>query len=759
MPAQVGVQGLRVSSNEQRQYYSVFSLFASMHLKIPVWANSPRTITGLLVVYGVVSFLLIAHSLFSVWVLYQPLPLDDHMDFMIDLQRWYDGAWRAADWWKQHNEHRILVPRLFFLTDVLFFSGNNVFLVTFNIVLQTLHVLLLWHIIAQADLPRPARWAAGCASALFLLSAVNLENFLWAFQIQFILVFLAVSAACVALFTCSSRRVLWLALTIVLGFIATFSLANGVLIWPILIGLAALGGLGWRTMLTVAAAGLVIGGACLLSFQPHPGHASPFESVRQPLTVLHYTVLYLSGPFGDLLGRWFGAALGSLGLMVTLSLTIEAMQSRRQLSTTRLALLGIAGFVVASAFVTALGRINFPLEQALSARYFTPALIYWIATLVSCLAQRSSPLLWRQRAAVGLGLGCLVVLSVLLVPQQYAEIRRWTVRTNNVKVGTAALLTNVQDNDSARFIYPSPHRAFVGNDMLRSHNLSIYSTPMPALLGHRIEDIARIAPLDQCSGAIAPGSTITVAAGLRGGFRLSGWIDRQKSALRPDLIALVSESGMVVGLGAIHLPTSFLTATRRRPTWTWTGYVAERFQARQVTAYILSFSTSTAQAIACRLATGVQAPEPPAPFTALSAPLNDISVVMTGGWSLNGQHPAGGLPPVNAPVYGSWSGADENTGALRLGPFTPGDHKALGVPLVTGPDTTGLSAKLVDANSGKIIARLDRVAFSPHQWVVWRLDLPSDTESAQLLLVFEDAGSGWGQWFAVATPFWLTDES
>ncbi len=740
----------------QRSPYSAFALCGSMHLKLPPWARSPRTIAVLLILYGVATFLLILHSVFSVWTLYQPLPLDDHMDFMIDMQRWYDGVWQAADLWKQHNEHRILIPRLFFLIDVLFFNGDNVFLITLNIVLQALHVLLFWHIIAQADLPRPAHGAAVCASALFLLSAANLDNFLWAFQIQFILVFFAVSAACVALFTCSSRRGRWLALTIVLGFIATFSLANGVLVWPLLIGLAVIGGLGWRTTSMIAIAGFVIGGSCLLSFQPHPGHASPLESVRQPLTVLHYTALYLSGPFGRLLGRWFGVALGSLGLLVTLSLAIEAMWNRRRLSTARLVLLGIGGFVVASAFVTALGRINFPLEQALSARYFTPALIYWIATIVSCLAQRS-PLLWRRRAAVGLGLGCLVVLSVLLVPQQYAEIRRWTVRTNDVKVGTAALLVNVQDDEAVRAIYPFPYRVWLGNDMLRAHQLSIYSKPLPALLGHSIEDIALITFSPPCSGAIDPGSIVTVAAGSRGGFRLSGWIEKQKSAVSPDLIALVSESGTIVGLGVTRPPAGFLTSRRRRSASTWTGYVAERFQARRIAAYLLAFPPPATQPVACRLSTEAPAPQPLAPFTALGAPLNGLPVTMSGGWSVNGQHPVSGVPPVNATVYGSWSGADGNTGTLRLGPFTIGEQKALGVPLVTGPDTTGLSAKLVDANSGKIIARLDRVAFSPHQWVVWRLDLPPDTGSAQLLLVFEDAGSEWGQWFAVATPFWLRD--
>jgi hypothetical protein len=575
-----------------------------MHLKILLWARSPRTITLLLTLYGVVASLLIVHSLFSVWKLYQPLPLDDHWDFILDMSKWYGGTWQAADLWKQHNEHRILVPRLFFLTDVLFFNGNNVFLITLNVVIQLLHIWLLWYVIAQVDLPQPAHWAAVIASALFLLSAANLENLLWAFQTQFVLVFFSVSVACVALFKSSLPKLRWLVLTIVMGFISTFSLANGLLIWPILVGLAVIGGLGWRTTLVVAVAGLLVGGLCLLSFTPHPGHASPFESVQQPLAVLRYTALYLSGPFGQLLGRWLGIALGSLGLMLTISFAIEAIRLRGQLPTARFVLLGIAGFVVASALVTALGRINFPLEQALSDRYFTPVLIYWMATIVSCLAQRS-PLLWWRRPLFGLGLGLLAAMSIGLAPLQFVEVRRWAVRTNKIKVGTVALLVNVQDDDAVRFLYPYPFVPWLGAEVLRTHALSVYGRPPAGLLGRSLADLAQVVPREQCAGAIDPDATLTVAADPRGGFRVSGWVNRKKTAFNPDAIALVSETDKIVGLGVMSLSTNPFALKVRRRIPTWTGYVADRFQARWVAAYILSLDTEMR---ACQLT--AEAPVP-----------------------------------------------------------------------------------------------------------------------------------------------------
>src|SRR5439155_20980358 len=156
------------------------------------------------------------------------------------------------------------VPRLLFFIDVWLFKGNNLFLVTVNVLIQFLHLLLLWHLIAQARLSGYARWAAAIAAGLLLLSAANIENFIWAFQTPFVLVFFAASAACVAVMRSSlAPRMAWLVLAIIMGFVATFSLANGVLVWPVLVFLTVIGGLGWRTTTVVTVAAIIISGLFL----------------------------------------------------------------------------------------------------------------------------------------------------------------------------------------------------------------------------------------------------------------------------------------------------------------------------------------------------------------------------------------------------------------------------------------------------------------------------------------------------------------
>jgi hypothetical protein len=100
-------------------------------------------------------------------------------------------------------------------------------------------------------------------------------------------------------------------------------------------------------------------------------------------------------------------------------------------------------------------------------------------------------------------------------------------------------------------------------------------------------------------------SAQSVASGPRGGFRVSGWVDRKKSAFNPEAIALVSEMGKVVGLGVMSLSINPFVLKVRRRIPTWTGYVADRFQARRVNTYVLS---TDGRPMACQLTGEVQEP-------------------------------------------------------------------------------------------------------------------------------------------------------
>ena len=82
----------------------------------------------------------------------------------------------------------------------------------------------------------PILWALTVGvSATALFSLVQIENWLWAFQFAFFFIQFAVVVSLIML--CRSSISLWFRLLIVtvLGVAASFSSAQGLLIWPVLI--------------------------------------------------------------------------------------------------------------------------------------------------------------------------------------------------------------------------------------------------------------------------------------------------------------------------------------------------------------------------------------------------------------------------------------------------------------------------------------------------------------------------------------------
>ncbi len=127
----------------------------------------------------------------------------------------------------------------------------------------------------------------------------------------------------------------------------------------------------------------------------------------------------------------------------------------------------------------------------------------------------------------------------------------------------------------------------------------------------------------------------------------------------------------------------------------------------------------------------------------------------TDTWSANGVFPATGTPaPMGAPpaqFFGSWAkGGDANVGTLRMSLLDPEGSSTIGIPVVTGPVTRGLSIVVRDHSTGADLARMDPPPVLT-RWKLWRVDLPPNPRLV-IDIVATDHGSDWGQWLAVGVP-------
>ena len=173
--------------------------------------------------------------------------------------------------YSQHNEHRILFPRLLFAIDTFAFAETNKFNFFCNVALPLTLVGLIVHV-ARRHVSRgltDTLWIAGIVLTV-LFSAIQYENFVWGFQVQFFGVELAAVASIASL---ALGRGAWPSLAAAIAFstIAVYTLASGMVV-PFLAIPVAL----WAGRSKAQVAVLAVAAAVLLALYLH-GYVSPSD--------------------------------------------------------------------------------------------------------------------------------------------------------------------------------------------------------------------------------------------------------------------------------------------------------------------------------------------------------------------------------------------------------------------------------------------------------------------------------------------------
>ena len=131
----------------------------------------------------------------------------------------------------------MFIPRLEFCTLVVLTHWNSklIMIVAWLVIVIVMIFLFLQFRILHSQ-AHPILWTLTVGvSAMALFSLVQIENWLWAFQFAFFFIQFAVVVSLTML--CRSSISLWFRLLIVtvLGVAASFSSAQGLLIWPVLV--------------------------------------------------------------------------------------------------------------------------------------------------------------------------------------------------------------------------------------------------------------------------------------------------------------------------------------------------------------------------------------------------------------------------------------------------------------------------------------------------------------------------------------------
>lgn len=352
----------------------------------------------------------------------------------------------------------------------------------------------------------------------------------------------------------SSWRMVAAGVLLTLASMASF--AYGVAVWPWLLLCLAI------DRRWYPAAVLALTGALFLYFYSRligPGYAVNLPGALKKLPSLSAYVLAQAGSaFGYLIHDTKPLASQLAGAVL---IAAHALMSWLMLKPARWAdrhrrwLWLIAGWLLTSMLLTALGRHYLGPAQGMASRYLVPSILY--AACVLALAWSLAAARPRWQHAIG-AMAMLVVAGVVAGIPVYAD-RFVAIRVNQRAAVLAERIGVTEINDGVPNtqlnLWPLP-KVY---DYLSQHRMSVFAEEWIEWLGSDSAQFGQAVPR-RCQ------FSHELRTPFRGGDRLIGWVYSPDTRAAPDHVLFVHE-GKVVGMGFMLLPrqdlvTAFASTAR-----------------------------------------------------------------------------------------------------------------------------------------------------------------------------------------------------
>jgi len=446
--------------------------------------------------------------------------------------------------WRPWSDHRIVFPKLLYALDFRFAGATGALLVFLNLACQAGVALIVGAAVKrQHDVTAEDKWILASAGWVACFWLVMSGNMLWGFQIAWFLNALAVAGA--ILFACDLEgRTGWSTLgrgvgAMLLATIASFSLANGLLIWCVL------GFLLWRNrapvflQLTWWLCALLVAWGGLSA----AGGGGGGLSLLAPRNVPYFFTL-LGNPVSRIHPE-AGLLLGAVGFTGFLIFAVRFLLKRMGGFFHTFAFAQTA-YVVMSAWLIASGRSSNGVEHAASSRYYPPVVLFWcllfgLAWLVAGRYRGGS----RLRAALAIGAAAVVGAG------QAASFPERAARLVKSDLASLAVAANVGDSATLHYIHLHPDSATLWNEMAfaKSRNLSLYRDPWLRTFGQGVFDRYELSPDAEIPARWQARTIVTLPD--RPGLLLQGHLEPSAAGEQPAGI-LITRAGRIVGYAGLR---------------------------------------------------------------------------------------------------------------------------------------------------------------------------------------------------------------
>jgi hypothetical protein len=503
-------------------------------------------------------------SAYMVITTYSPLP---HWDEWALFDHLANGGWSLSWLWAQHNEHRILTTKLFFLLDVKLFHGTQKFLLASIFLIQLLHATLLsWSLRALGGM-RGALWRTGTGLIAYcIFCPTQYENLIWGFQVQFVLTSAMATLSILGLLLyCRESRTQFLVVCVVAATVATWSLANGMLLWPLLIAAALFLRMKRSVWGILLAFGILNLGLYFFHYHRPSAQSGPV-SLLSVVRMAEYVVVYFGSSWVRHSSSGIALIAGAIGICAALFMIARGLLARGSQRFLECELSFLMLMVLATAAITSSGRLHLGLEQATASRYQTFALVFWCCLgLLLFLHVAANQTLFQVTAAALLAvmLGCATQLRLPLIDAQWHQMQ--------LKIISLTLLTGVHDPAVLADADPDPQAVLHDATYMKQHQLSIFAGKQYEELGRPIDSQYHLTAGSGCVGAISSSQVLPSGSGQ--GLRLTGYAwDRKIQQSAADVV--VAENGRIVGFGTSVVIPFFRTRPKPHEDPSRFGWVA-----------------------------------------------------------------------------------------------------------------------------------------------------------------------------------------
>jgi hypothetical protein len=314
-----------------------------------------------------------------------------------------------SDLWAQRNEHRILFPNIVILISAYATHWNIKVELLISFILSAITALMLYLFVLFKIKRQSIAIVASILIAAWFFSPVPTENWLLGIQIIW---FMCITGLMVSVFLIdnfcttehTNRRLLFGA-SILSAVVASYSMADGLLIWPIGLLILSVYRQSKKPIITWVVGAMITIGLFYYHYVS-PSDTSPKSlALQHKVDFLKYIFSYLGSSVSKNLNQAILCGLVLSVILIPLTYLVWCQKERIQKFVPWLSIILLA---LMSAIITGLGRLNMGVAQSTTSRYTIFSLLYIIGItgLILTLLDIAG---FKQNTMIGVLLSLLVI--------------------------------------------------------------------------------------------------------------------------------------------------------------------------------------------------------------------------------------------------------------------------------------------------------------------------------------------------------------